>query len=245
MTTRYKLGLIHDHRPCPVPDLATFSASSPLPSPATEVPAPPVEDWEMACNDQEGDCTIAGVVHDDLAWSEITAEPYTYCGDPLVHSTYRGLTGGSDTGLLIDDVLNTWATKGLACSSEKIDAWAPVNPRNTTAVKQAVDFFGVCKMGVALPAIAQEQFQDGEPWDLTGTSADYDIEGGHDVEAVAYDEDLIIVTWGRLQRVTWRWFVHYTQQARAIIPGQFVERGGDARGLNIDQMKAAVHSLAA
>lgn len=241
---RFKLGLVYDHRPPPVPDLATF-ATVPLPAPASKITVPSVPNWQMAENDRLGCCVISEVVHDDMAWSAITKEPYTYPGDNSVEGTYFGLTGGADTGLMIDDVLTQWHNRGLGCSPHKISAWAPVNPQNSTALKQCVDYFGVCRIGVNLPAIAQQQFANGEAWDLTGTEDDFDIEGGHDVGLVGYDSVFYAVTWGKVQPVTLRWLYRYTTQARAVIPAEFVERGGDARGINIAKLGQWISRLAA
>jgi hypothetical protein len=200
----------------------------------------------MACNDRFGCCVISEVVHDDMAWSSITAETYTYPGDDAVKDTYLGLTGGADTGLMIDDVLATWHAKGLGCSPNKIGPWAPVNPQNSTALRQCIDFFGACRIGVNLPAIAQQQFFNHEAWDLTGTEADFDIEGGHDVGLYGYESDnktFYVVTWGKVQPVTLRWLYRYTTQARAVIPYEFEARGGDARGLNITALDQWLNHL--
>lgn len=229
---RMKLGLIHDHRPGLVPDLAVF-ATKPLPAPAAKVAVPAIGTPPMALNNQLGDCTIAGVVHLDETWSAITSEPWTYCGDEKVRSSYFSLTGGEDTGLMIDDVLQTWHSTKLGCSPFKIGGFAPIHPQNSTAVKQAIDFFGAAYCGVNLPTIAQQQFQNGEAWHLTGTEADYDIEGGHCIDLIAYDSVYYAITWGAVQAVELAWIARYCTQARAIVPHEFEKRGGDARGLNI------------
>lgn len=241
---RFALGLIHDHQPSLVPDLALF-ATAPLPAPAPSVQVPAVSDWQMACNDRLGCCVMSEVVHDDMAWSAITGEPYTYPGDEAVQKAYFALTGGSDTGLIIDTMLQSWHRHGVGCSPNKIGPWAPVNPHNTTALKQCIDFFGVCRIGVNLPAIAQQQFGNHEAWDLTGTEADADIEGGHDVGLYGYDSVFYAVTWGQVQPVTLRWLQRYTTTARAVIPHEFVERGGDARGIDIARIDQFVTKLAA
>ena len=241
---RMKLGMITDHRPCPVPDLAVF-ATQPLPAPAAKIPVPNVGKWPMAGNDQYGDCTIAGVIHADQAYSAITNEPWFYPGDDVVEETYFGLSGGADTGLMIDDVLQQWHDHGLDCAPHKIGPWAPVNPQNAVALKQCVDFFGAAYIGVNLPAVAQQQFANAEAWDLTGTEADYNLEGGHSVVLVGYDSLFYAVTWGRVQPVTLRWLYRYCTQARAIIPAEFEARGGDARGISISKLDAWVTKLAA
>ena len=65
---RFPLGLIHDHLPPEVPDLAVF-AEKPIPIPPVGVALPEAKGgWPMALNDTYGDCTIAGVAHLLAAW---------------------------------------------------------------------------------------------------------------------------------------------------------------------------------
>lgn len=230
---RFKLGLIHDHAPPEVPDLATFEAT-PVPKPPASVALIQTE-WPMADNDTLGDCTIAGATHVNQAGALIATEPWTYQGDADTQSTYFGLTGGQDTGLLLPQVLKPWHMKGLFGQPPN-GGYAVVNPKNTTAVKQAIWIFGNAYIGVNLPAVAQSQFRpDGSGvWELTHTAADYDIEGGHCVVPVAYSaEGVICVTWGGTVLVTWAWWATYVSQVYAVVPPAFEARGGDGRGYDL------------
>lgn len=235
---RYRLGLIHDHQPPKTADLAAY-ATGPLPTPPAEVQVPDVPGgFPMADNDRLGDCTIAGgPVHGDQVWRALTQMPYTYPGDQAVQEAYFGLTGGADTGLMLRQVCEAWR-KGLLGST--ITAYAPVDPQDLTAVKGSIAFFGCCYVGVNLPAVAQQQFRpDGSGvWDLTGTDADYDIEGGHCVLFAGYGSNLVAVTWGSTVQVTPRWWATYARSAYAIIPAEFEEHGGDTRGINVAQLVA-------
>jgi hypothetical protein len=190
--------------------------------------------WPMAGNDTEGDCTIAGATHVNQAGALIASEPWSYQGDAATHQVYRHLSGGGDTGLMLPQVLKPWHTTGLW--GEKNGGYALIRPKNTTAVKQSVCIFGNGYVAVDLPAVAQQQFRpDGSGvWELTHTSADYNIEGGHCIVAVAYtSEGVYCVTWGSTVLVTWEWWMTYVVQCYAVVPPAFVERGGDARGYNL------------
>jgi hypothetical protein len=229
---RYKLGLIHDPLPSIVPDLECF-ATAPIPVPPPTVAAPEVE-WPMADNDTLGDCTIAGAVHLDQAGAAVTDEPWTYPGDVVVSRVYLGLTGGPDTGLQLPQVLTPWKTPGLFGSQN--GGFASVNVKNTTLVKQSVWIFGGLYIAVNLPAVAQQQFRPNGSgvWELTGTPADYDIEGGHCVAPVGYTpKGVIAVTWGSTVLITWQWWHTYVVQAYAVVPPAFVTKGGDARGFDL------------
>lgn len=231
---RYKLGMIHDHRPPEVPDLAAFVTDNPVPAPPPSV-APPAVQWPMALNDQEGDCTIAGDVHRDQAGCAIVGMPWTYPGDAAVHTAYRSLTPqGQDTGLLLSTVLRVGRKPGLF--GVRNGGYAVIHPKNTTLVKQGIWIFGSDYIGVNLPMPAQGQFKsDGSGvWELTHTSEDYNIEGGHCVLPVGYTaEGVIAVTWGGTVLITWEWWMTYVTQVYAVVPPAFVSHGGDGRGFNL------------
>jgi hypothetical protein len=237
-------GRHHDFNPPRLDGLFTYAAS-PLPAPAATVVAPALT-YPMACNNRLGDCTIADVVHSSQVWSFMTSERWTYCGDPATQAEYFKLTGGQDTGLVISQLLATWQAKGLGPVAKKIAAYAPVHFQNLTEVKQTVDWFGICRLGVNLPQSAMNQTNAGEPWAITGTAADSQILGGHDVPVVGYDDQYwYVVTWGRIQPVTYGWFQspQYVEEAWGIIPSEFEARGGDGRGINIKQLTADVTTL--
>jgi hypothetical protein len=187
-------------------------------------------------------------MNDNVAWSAIANEPWIYPGDAAVEKEYFSLTGGQDTGLVISQFLETWRTTGIF--GQTIPAYAPVHVANTTAIKQAVEWFGSCRIGVNLPAAAETQFNAPTPssampwWTLTGTPADDDILGGHNVEIVGFDpQGVILVTWGKLVNATWAWIARYTEEAWVVIPPEFVKRGGDARGINLAQLQADLESM--
>ncbi|HLN17902.1 MAG TPA: hypothetical protein VK277_14260 [Acidimicrobiales bacterium] len=247
MLTQYKLGRIHDHNPPPVPDLATY-ATKPLPPPAASVSVPaiagnPNADWGMLGNDQWGDCTIAGADHVIMGDSAIVAAPYTAPTLAAVEREYFGLTGGPDSGLVLSAVLKAWRATGMF--GNKLAAYAPVHVNNTTLLQQCVEWFGAAYVGVNLPKPAEGQFKpDGSGvWDLTGTSADQQIEGGHCIVLVAYDADnLYAVTWGAIVGITYRWWAQYGDEAWATITAEFVQRNGDARGISLSSLEADLNN---
>jgi hypothetical protein len=244
MLTHYKLGRIHDHHPPPVPDLATY-ATKPLPPAAAsvDVPGGNLASWGMLGNDQWGDCTIAGADHVILADSTITNEAYTAPTLNAVEREYFGLTGGADSGLVISNVLKSWRTTGMF--GNKLGAYAPVQVNNTTLLQQCIEWFGTAYCGVNLPQPAEGQFKtDGSGvWDLTGTSADSQIEGGHCIVLVAYDaQQLYAVTWGAIVGITYQWWEKYADESWATITQEFIARNGDARGISLSSLQADLAS---
>lgn len=226
-------------KPVAVGDL-THYLTAPLPDPPPSVVAPDLS-YPMACNDQAGDCTIAGVVHTDQATAALTRESWVYAGDEAVLTQYFKLTGGQDMGLAETDVLRVWSTTGLfGCT---LAAFAPLNVRNTVTIRQAVALCGAVYTGVIVAAPCQQQFAAGEPWDLTGTPADDQIEGGHCVPAVGYNQTgPVFVTWGRLQQATWAWWAAYGEEAYAVVTGEVKERGS-LNGVDLAALEADIEKL--
>lgn len=236
--TAYKLGRL---APAPVParDL-THYLTGPLAAPPLEVDAPHLT-YPMACNDRLGDCTIAGVVHVDQATANLTAEPWTYPGDSKVAAEYFKLSGGQDTGLVEAGVLRAWSTEGLF--GHKLAAYAPLNVKHTVPIRQAVALMGAVYTGVLIPAPAQQQFAQGLPWALTGTTADDQIEGGHAVPIVGYNATgPVVVTWGALQQVTWGWWLRYAEEAYAVISAE-VKARGELHNINFAALEADLKRL--
>lgn len=229
----YKMGRLHEP-PSTEPDLSTF-AVSPIPTPPDSIVVPTVADWEVACNADIGDCAEAKVVHADMTWASIFGTPYTYPGDPAVAAAYFAQTPGhKDTGLVLSTELARWKATGNL--GTKLVDYKPVAPKDTTLVHQTIWIFGGIDTGINLPGIAQQQFRpDGSGiWQLTGTSADHKIAGGHDVWAVGYDDDYIYaITWGAVVRITYQWWATYVQQNWALVPALFVQQGGDGRGFQL------------
>lgn len=241
----YELGLIHDHGTPEALDLATF-AEGKQPTPPPSVSAPKGK-YPMACNDTEGDCTVAGATHYEQAGAIITDEPWTYQGDAATNKVYRQLTGGGDTGLMLPQVLKPWHLVGL-WNGAKNGGYSVVHPKDTTGVKRSIWIFGGAYIAVNLPAVAQQQFKaDGTGvWELTHTSADNDIEGGHCVVPIGYTaEGVVTVTWGGLVLITWEWWARYVTQVYAVVPPAFVAKGGDGRGYDLAAIDAYLPQVAA
>ncbi|MHB1950236.1 MAG: hypothetical protein ACYCQK_02025 [Acidiferrobacteraceae bacterium] len=236
-------GCVHGRLPAEPVALGdlTHYLTEPLPAPPAEVTAPQLT-YPMACNAQEGDCTIAAAVHTDQATANLTGEPWTYPGDPAVNSVYRQMTGGADTGLAETRVLRAWSAPG-GLFGRRLAAWAPVAVKHLTTIKQTVWLCGAVYTGVLLAAPAQQQFAAGQPWGLTGTSADSQIEGGHAVPAVGYNAlGPVFVTWGALQQATWAWWVAYSEEAYAVLTSE-VRARGQLRGVDFARLDADLAAL--
>ncbi|MGH7903657.1 MAG: hypothetical protein ACREPA_05975 [Candidatus Dormibacteraceae bacterium] len=188
-----RLGKLSPRRPVGLKDLDHYVALPTAPGKVDYLSA--VSSFPMACNSEIGDCVVAGFIHQNQVGSAETAEPYRYPGDAAGEQAYFSLTGGQDSGLVIASFLGTCRTQGVL--GKKLEAYAPVHPRNQPTMRAALWLFGNVKVGVQLPESAMQQFQLGQPWEYVG---DTDIIGGHDIEAVGYDGHCwYFVSWGRVQ----------------------------------------------
>lgn len=213
-----RYGRLSAVRPVGLRDLFHY-LRDPLPAGPDHVPAPTF-DWGMLGNDRFGDCTLAAVVHLREACAAADNLPAAaWPSDEQVVSTYLTMTHGQDSGLVEANVLGTWQRTGLF--GDRIVGYAPQDHRNPDELRSVIAAFNGSYLGVAVPSPAQQQFAAGEPWDLTGTSADRQIEGGHAVPAVGYDSDyLYVVTWAKVQPVTWRWVAAYCEEAWAVLTSE-------------------------
>ena len=184
-----------------------------------------------------GDCGVVGSVNVELVDSVETDEPFTMPSSDTVVSEYLRYDQGQDVGVALTQFLTYWQRAGLPWG--QIAAWASVNASDPESFWAACNAFGCLYVGIAVPAPAQEQFANGEPWDLTGTSADRQIEGGHCVVVVSRKlGGGELVTWGKRQAFTDRWWAAYGEEAHVAITPSQVERHGNGYGLDLASLQA-------
>lgn len=174
-----------------------------------------VTSWGMMLNDNLGDCTCATLGHMEQIW---TGDKITV-PDAAILAAYEAVGGyvpgneSTDQGAQIVDALNYFRDSGVG--GHKIQTHAEVN-LTQERIQQAVWVFGCVDVGIQLPMSAQSQV--GSLWDFAGEPDQAGGWGGHSVPIVAYDASgLTCVTWGALQKMTWRWFMYYADEAHAAI----------------------------
>ena len=198
--------------------LHDFMATLPIPPPADDN-TDGLTAFGMMLNDNEGDCTCATCGHMIQVWS-VSNGPEITVPDSAVQTAYEQACGynpadpSTDHGGIITNVLDYFRDTGVG--GHKISAHAEVN-LTQLRVQQAIYTFGAVDVGIQLPVSAQSQvgmlwdFPDGGP-DAAGGW------GGHSVPLVKYDATgLWCVTWGTLQKMTWRWLMWYCDEAHACI----------------------------
>jgi len=199
-----------------------------LPPPPLSVDySKPVANWPMMGNDTYGDCTCAAAGHMIEEWTANTGHKLIL-SDQQVLAAYNHFSGGNpDAGASMLDVLKYWRSKGIG--GDKINSFVQLEPRNETQAKDAIDLFGNCYIGVALPNFAVPPGTDflKIPWVVPPTGPIGDAaaspNNGHCIPAVGYDQrNLYVVTWGALKSMTWGFYNAYMDEAFAVLSSDWI-----------------------
>lgn len=222
-----RYGKAHPQFPTQLKSLSEyFRAGAPLPTPPTAVNYyAEVKKWPMDGNDKYGDCTMAAAAHAIQQWNALTGRNDRVPSTLAVVHEYFKLSGGQDSGLVEADVLKAWNTTGLW--GNYIYGYAPVNVHDQATLRQAIYMYGLTYAGIQVPANAETQFQNGQPWQLDPGWQQQQIVGGHAVPLVGYDDKyLYCVTWGEVQPIAYDWWQTYADEAWAVLPQEFKESAG-------------------
>lgn len=180
------------------------------------LPAPPaavdhfarVAIWPMFLNDVYGICGPAGAAHQIQSWSTYAERGTTTLPDVAVKNAYFRITGGSDTGVYIIDMLKYWNHYGIGL--DFIEAYAQLQSGSRDEHSLAMYYFGSVGIGLALPDVGTFG-----PWDRVYGAPNQ--HNGHYVCGVGYDADgLWVVTWGELVRMSWEFLAKYNDESWAI-----------------------------
>jgi len=184
----------------------------------------------MDGNDTYGDCTIAALAHADTVYAGLTGKKKILAKTSVV-KLYMHLTGGVDSGLNELDVLNYWQSN--AVEADKIVAYASIDPKNHTNIKQGIRLFGGVYLGFQVQENCVEEFNARKPWTPGPLTHD-----GHAVYAVAYDKTgVTVLTWGNTQKATWAWWDECVDEAYAILPPE-AKKSDFEPGFDFNQLKA-------
>ena len=172
-------------------------------------------------NDRVGDCVIAGRAHQTLRFELVERHAVIKITDSEVLKEYFLETGGPDTGLIVLESLKRWRKRGWIAAGDRyfITAFAEIDRSAPGEVKRTVFTDLGVGLGVSLPVSAQNEFEAGKPWaTTTGPGSSAGSWGGHYVYVTGYTAlGPTCVTWGRKQRMSWRFFGKYCDEAYAII----------------------------
>ena len=235
----YRLGKLPARRDPRTLRLARYLDTAALPpAPDAWDEATGVGDWPMYANDRVGDCTCAAAGHMIEAWTHAGRGHTVTIAERDVLRAFDAVklvdpTTGAE-GAVELDVLNLWRKHGIG--RHRILAYAKIDRADHELVRQASVVFGGAYIGLQLPLTAQRQ----SVWQWTGRlrgPARPGSWGGHAVDVVAYDDEtLTVVTWGRLQRLTWEFWNRYCDEAYAVLSRDFLSHGRAPNGLDLDAL---------
>lgn len=190
-----------------------------------------VEDWPMYGNDFYGDCVFAEQGHHVETITRYGQGATVKVTDGDVLAAYSAVTGfdpantETDQGTIMQDGCDYWRKTGIG--GHRIVAFAAVNHTDLDQVKAAINVFGSVAIGFSFPAVAMDQFNNGQPWRVV--ASDGGIQGGHAVQVGAYDDATAmfkVTTWGAVQEMTAEFFARYVDEAWAVISQEWLDANG-------------------
>jgi hypothetical protein len=240
--TQVKLGRLPVRTDARTLALPRYVERTKLPQPPPDLDlAAAVLEWPMYANDRIGDCTTAAAAHMIEAWTALSRGHAVEVTERAVIAAFNKVkqvdprTG--DEGAVELDVLTYWRKRGIG--GHRIGAFVRVPVWDHRLVRVATFLFGGLYIGIELPQTAQHQ----GTWDWTHRldgPAKPGSWGGHAVDVVGYDrEALTVVTWGRLQELTWSFWDRYVDEVYAVLSADFLDEAGEApNGFKLAELKA-------
>lgn len=220
LPVHYKLGRSPSIRDPRTLRLASYAdPSRPSPPPERRWDAS-ISDWGVMGNDDYGNCVIVTPAHMLLSWRANELGDFQRITDAAVIDLSRSM--GAMNGFNILDRLKYWRKHSMW--SDFLYAFASVDPRDRTLLKDVVNTFGAADIGLNMPLGWQGQ----EVWG-TGHGPRWrpNTWGGHSVPILGYDETLAYVcTWGAIQAVTWEAIETYCDEAYACLDGSWIASDG-------------------
>jgi len=135
------------------------------------------------------------------------------------------------------DVMNHW--HNTTTEGDKILAFAKLDPKNHTHVKQAISIFGCLDIGFQCQQNVISDFNAHRPWTPGKLTQD-----GHCVIAVDYDPDTVtVLTWGATQKGTWAWWDHCVDEAYVVLAPE-AKKPGFAPGFDFAALQTDLAAVA-
>jgi hypothetical protein len=234
-----KLGCIPSRPDARTLQFANFllpNIPEPPPSRRWDIPIP---QWGVMGNNDYGNCTIATAAHMIMCWRANESGLLDPIADAAVIELAREM--GALEGFQIIDRLKYWRKNDMWANH--LWAFAQVDQFNEQHTRIAINNHGALDIGLALP----RRWQQTQIWDFgIGPGYRHASWGYHSVPIVGYDADyLYLITWGRVQRMTWPALQAYCEEAYVLIdPCWFEADGLCPAGLDLTALAAAVRAIA-
>ena len=204
-----------------------------------------VPSWGMLGNDNAGSCVWSGAAHETILWTAEGDPATAVFDDTSVLSDYSATTGysasdpNSDQGTDMHNAMKYRRNTGVLDANgkrHKIAAYVWLEPGNIQHLLAATYLFGAVGVGIQFPNSAMDQFNAGVPWSVVGGSS---IEGGHYIPCIANRNNLVVVTWGRTQEMTFGFYQKFSDEAVAMLSIESLINTGPLNtidGINISEL---------
>lgn len=180
--------------------------------------------WGMFANDERSCCVFAGGAHEVMAWKH-GAGAESMFRDEDVLSDYAAVTGfdpakpDTDEGADMSDAAKYRRLVGLVDAQgvrHKINSYVALEPGNPSDLALATYLTGATGVGLRLPSVAMDQFDQEKPWRLVSGARPGP---GHYVSCMGRNSagHFMVVTWGRLHAMTAEFYDKYCDEALAYI----------------------------
>jgi hypothetical protein len=204
---------------------------------------------EVYCNDELGDCVIAGGYHLVGVWTaNADGEAFIATREQIIadYSAIGGYDGTpeSDQGCNEQAALKYWINNGFADGS-KLAGFVGVDATNVDEVMTAIYLFEDLLLGIELPDawIADYGLK---VWDVAGEA---NPDNGHCVVVVGYDGlGVQIATWGMVKTITWAALAKYCSRKTggeiyALLSPDELRADSAPNGFDFKTLKADLNAL--
>ena len=208
-----------------------------------------VVNWQPLGNIQYGDCVFAGAAHETMLWNREASRTAIFT-DADVLSDYSAVTGfnpsdpSSDNGCDMQVAASYRRKTGVRDAKGQrhlVTAYLAITPKDVEELKQAIYLYSAVGIGIEFPNTAMTQFNQGKPWTVVRGAS---IEGGHYVPAVGYNSRyLYVVTWGKVQQMSWAFYKKYNDESIAYISEEMLNGDVSLEGFNLAQLELDLKQL--
>jgi len=251
----YCFGVQAHVRPIGYRQMASFMESTPPDAPLAYDKTQGANDFQMLGNGPDptltvhngrplGDCGFVMTVNNAYVDSCETREPFVMPSSNEVATDYLRYNRGRDVGVINTQLFHYWRTVGLPWGGKLLGS-AGLNFNDWDESWAYLYAFGGGCLAITVTESMEEQTAHGEPWDITGTPADHNVLGAHDVFvfARADAETGVLATWGQRQLFTKRWWQIHVQELDVTMTQEQAARHGNGYGVALDKLAAYMDGL--
>lgn len=203
--------------------------------------------WQIFGNDSIGDCVPCDTAH-SLMLRTANVGQIVVPSEAEVVALYSAVGGyradhpSTDNGCEESAMCQYLVSTGFL--GHKADAVGNIDPSNLDHLKWCVQLFGSCRLGLNLPGYAEDQFDAGQPWDVSNVGDQ--STAGHDVPLVDYrGGTFTCITWGRAQQVSLAFLAKYCEEAHAeLFPDWIAAQGVAPSGFDLATLSGKLKEIA-